>query len=200
MMKRAFPIALFLGLAMVLPVRAQDAAIKIAVANTARIFNEMQETRDLKQKLEGERKRLENEERERKEKIQSLRDARNLLKSDSPQYQQKNRELLEEAIKFDVWGKMLQAEVQRNQRVQMKHLFDKIQAAVNEVAAKKGFDLVLSDQRPEIPEDPEQMTLDQLRAMINARTVLYAGPKVDITNDVLALLNAKYTAGKADSN
>lgn len=197
---------MLLALALALPARAQspapaqDTPAKVAVANTARIFNEMQETRDLKQKLESERKRLEGEERERKDKIQSLRDARNLIKPDAPQYQQKNHELLEEAIRFDVWGKMVQADVQRNQRVQMKALFDKIQAAINEVATQKGFDLVLSDQRPEIPDDPEQLTLDQLRTLINARTVLYAGPKVDITNDVLAALNAKYTAAKPASN
>jgi len=38
----------------------------------------------------------------------------------------------------------------------------------------------------------EQINVDQLRGLINQRTVLYSNGKFDITNDVLANVDAKY--------
>ena len=194
-------IAALLGL-VVLTASAAMAAepTKVAVANTAKIFSEMQELKDLKAKMESERKLLEGVDREKREKINALKSARDALKSDTPQYQDKNAELLKAAIEYETWGKLNQANFQREQKLQMKMLFQRIQDAVAEIAKQKGFDLVLTDQRPDLPDDIENMTVDQLRSLINARTVLFANEKVDISNDVLALLDSKYRAGAKPAN
>jgi outer membrane protein len=173
---------------------------KIAVANTAKIFSEMQELKDLKTKMESERKLLEGVDRETREKINALKSARDALKSDTPQYQDKNAELLKAAIEYETWGKLNQANFQREQKLQMKMLFKRIEDAVTEVAKQKGFDLVLTDQRPDLPDDIENISVDQLRSLINARSVLFASEKVDISNDVLAALDSKYRAGAKPAN
>lgn len=165
---------------------------RIAIANPARIFNDMAETQDLKQRLEQERVRLEETERQKRQAIQALQERRALLRPDSPQFADVNRELAQAAIEFEVWGRLTQADIQRNQREQMRRLFDKIQAATARVAAERGFDLVLADQRPDIPESLEQLTVDQLRALINQRNVLFATPSVDISGEVTALLDREY--------
>ena len=174
--------------------QAQEAAgtVKVAIASPARIFNEMQETKDLKAKMETERKTLEGTEKEKRDKLNALKADRDALKPDSPQYHERNKELVQAAIEFEVWGKMMQAEVQRNQKQQMKHLYDLIEVAVGEVAKQKGIDLVIADQRADMPENLESVNVDQLRAIINQRDVLYSVPKVDITNDVIASLDAAY--------
>jgi Skp family chaperone for outer membrane proteins len=83
------------------------------------------------------------------------------------------------------------------QKEQLRTIFDKITAAVSEVASQKGFDLIVSDQRPPIPESLDQLDINQLRELINRRTVLYSAPKADISEDVIALLNARYVAAPA---
>ena len=45
----------------------------------------------------------------------------------------------------------------------------------------------------------DQLNLDQLRTLINSRNVLYASDKIDISNDVLAVLDARYRASVKQS-
>lgn len=175
------------------PLMAADGA-RIAVANTARIFSEMQELKDLRVKLQSEQKLLAGVSVEKQEKLKALKAARDALKVDAPQYQDKNAELLKAAVEYEAWGKINEANVQRDQKLQMRRLFEKIEQAVAEVAKQKGYDLVITDQHPDLPDDLDQVTLDQLRTMINSRNVLYMGEKIDISNDVLAVLDARYRA------
>lgn len=175
------------------PLLAADAT-RIAVANTAHIFSEMQELKDLRAKLQSEQKLLAGVSNEKQDKLKAMKAARDALKADSPQYQDKNAELLKAAIEYESWGKINEADVQRNQKLQMRRLFEKIEQAVAEVAKQKGYDLVITDQHPDLPDEVDQVSLDQLRTMINSRNVLYTGEKIDISNDVLAVLDARYRA------
>lgn len=170
-------------------------APNIAVANTARIFSEMQELKELQAKLSSERELLAGVNREKRQKLEALQAARDALKSDTPQYKEKNAELLKAAIEYETWSKLNQVNFEREQKLQMKSLFEKIEAAVAEVARQKKIALVITDHRPELPENLDALNMDQLRGLINARTVLYAGENVDISNDVLALLDARYRSG-----
>lgn len=177
------------------PVSAQAASAtptKIAIVNPAKVFNDMQETKDLKTKLENERRSLEQAEQARRQRLQELQDQRNLLKPDAPQFAEKNRELQQAVVEFQVWGQMTKADVERNQKQQMKALYDKIVAATAQVAMTKGYDLVLADQRPEIPDVLDNVPMDQLRLLINGRNVLFASAGVDLTADVTAALDAQY--------
>lgn len=178
------------------PARAQSAQpTKVAIANPAKIFQQLQETNDLKAKMENTRKTLEQQEFERRQKIKDLEAQRNQLKPDAPAYQERQHELLQATMEFQVWGQMMQADVQREQKQQMKSLFDKITTAVTEVATQKGIDLVIAEQRPDL-DNIDQLNVEQVRALINTRNVLFSAPQIDISNDVIAAMDAKYKAGK----
>src|SRR3954453_23896290 len=146
--RRLFPIvtaglALAIGtLAAPSAARAQDA--KIAVCNPARVFGDMLETKDLKQSLENQRKQIEGEVAQRQQKVKDLQAARDMLKVDSPQYSKADQDFMQEAIQFDTWSKITQAQLQGQQKAQMKNLFDKIVTATGQVAQQKGIDLVLA--------------------------------------------------------
>lgn len=178
------------------PAVSDGSPISIAICNPARIFQDMQETQDLRQTMEAEGKQFEEKKREFQTKLQELQASREQLKPDSPQYAQRNQELLKVATEFEVWGKITQADVQRSQKLRMKALFEKIQDAVSKVAEQKQIDLVISEQKPEVPENIDQVNVDQLRAILNGRNVLYHTPRVDISNDVIAVLDSDYRAGK----
>jgi Skp family chaperone for outer membrane proteins len=173
---------------------AQETA-KVAVVNPARAFQEMKETKDLKQKLENDRKSLEQEVNTRKGKVTDLQSQRDLLKPDSPQYAKADQDFMQEAIQFDTWSKITSAQLQGQQKQQMKTLFDKIVAATSAVAQQKQIDLVIADQRPDLPENLAQISVEQMRAILNGRNVIYNNNKADITNDVIAQLDSMYTSG-----
>ena len=165
---------------------------KVAIANPGRIFSEMQELKDLRGKMDSEKKLLEGVDREKREHVRAIEAARDALKVETLQYQEKNAELLKVTIEYETWGRLNNANFQREQKLQLKLLYQKIEEAVAEVAKQKGYDLVISDQRSEMPAEIDRLNIEQLRVIINSRAVLYSGEKADISNDVLALLDAKY--------
>jgi hypothetical protein len=46
-----------------------------------------------------------------------------------------------------------------------------------------------------MPENLTQISVEQLRAMLNGRNILYASDKIDMNSAVIAELDAKYKAG-----
>lgn len=178
--------------AAVLPARAQEVS-KVGTANTGQIFSQIKETKDMQQKITEMGKNLAQQEQAKRANITALQEARNQFKPESDQFKQKNEELMRAAIDFESWGRINQAEVQREKKQQMKYLFDKIEAAVGEIAKQKGLDIVVADQRGEI-NNLDQINEDQLRVLLNQRIVLYSSSKNDITNDVIAYMDKNYKA------
>jgi Skp family chaperone for outer membrane proteins len=143
--------------------------------------------------MKADQSNLAQQQQSKAQKLNDLKSALQLLKPDAPGYADKQRELVTASIEAETWAKISDAEFKRNQRVIMKSVFDKIQAATAQVAQQKGIDLVIADQRPQIPDNVDQLSIELLQQLISARTVLYATAPVDISSDVAAVLDAQYT-------
>lgn len=179
------------------PARAQAAQakpVRIAVANPARIFNEMQETRSLQARMAEEQKKFVATEREKRAQIEQIKQARDAMKPDHPQYDELNNQLLNASVEYKVWGEAEKARAEGRQKRQMRSLFDKVQAAIAEVAKEEGIDLVIADQRDPLPEDIDQININQLKASILSKDVLYASKESDVSDKVLARLDARFKA------
>lgn len=194
---------LFLTAALLLPaplVRADNHDNpRIATVNTAKIFGEMQETKDLRQKMDADGKAIEAEREKRKTELQELQKKRELFSEGSADFEKINKDLIQKAVEMQAWQELTKAELNRQQKTQMRNLFNKIEDAVKTVAQQKNLDLVFVDQKMELPTDSktmEQITIDQLRGLINQRNIVYNNNRLDITNDVLALVDANYKAKK----
>jgi Skp family chaperone for outer membrane proteins len=173
------------------------ADLKIAVANAGKIFSDIKEKKDWEQKMQADEKTLQDTAFTKQQHVKDLQSQRDNLRTDSPQYADKDKELQTAAIDLKVWAEIQQAEQQRTNKIQTKALFDKIVNAVAQVATQKGFDLVLADQHPEVPDNfMDQASLEQVRALLGQRNVLYSSPQVDITQDVITAMDAKYASGK----
>jgi Skp family chaperone for outer membrane proteins len=189
------------AIALVLPARLASAqeGPRIGIINPAKIFNEMQETKDLKQKMESDRQAIQAEAKRRADDLEEAKKARALFTEGTEDFNKKNQEMIRKAVELQVWQEMIKADLARQQKTQMKNLFEKIEAATKEVAESKKLDLVLVEQKIDLPSDPntmEQINVDQLRNLINQRSVMYSNGKFDITNDVLANVDAKYKSHK----
>jgi Skp family chaperone for outer membrane proteins len=181
--------------ALAMPVAAQQAPTKVAVANTARILNDLQQTKDLNQKIQNDLKALEAERAGREQKVKDLQAARDMVKPDAPQYQEANKQWLQARMEYEIWIQLQRANLEREQKMQMSALFRKIEQTVAEVATQKGIDIVIAEQRTEVPDNLDAINVDQLRAVIGQRNVLFHAPQTDITNDIITSMDAKYKAG-----
>jgi Skp family chaperone for outer membrane proteins len=170
----------------------QDAGVKIAIASPPRILSQLQETKDVMNKMNAEREHLASLEKQKRDNVKSLQDARDQLKPGTTQYQERNQDFLKAAIEFDSWGKLTQVDVQRQQKEQMQRMFNKIQKAVQDLAKQRNIDIVITEQKPEIPDNLDQINVQQLKDNINGRNLLYFNPKLDISDDVVALMDKQY--------
>jgi Skp family chaperone for outer membrane proteins len=199
--RRSLCVLALSAVAFVLPARvawAQEGP-HIGIVNPAKNFNEMQETKDLKQKMESDRQAIQAEAKKRADDLEEAKKARALFTEGTDDFNKKNQEMIRKAVELQVWQEMIKADLARQQKTQMKNLFEKIEAATKEVAEAKKLDLVLVEQKIDLPSDPntmEQINVDQLRNLINQRSVMYSNGKFDITNDVLASVDAKYKSHK----
>lgn len=179
---------------------AQEAPSHIAVANTGTIFTQMKETVDLRQKMEADRNKLQTQLLEKQGNLKALKSTRDELKEGSPQWNDRNLQLMEESIKLDNWQRYETARVQQQEKIQTKQLFEKIQAAIATVAKQRNIDIVLTAQATQLPPSLEQINMEQLRMAIASINVLYVDPKSDITDAVIAQLDSEYsTAGTSSS-
>lgn len=172
---------------------AQGGAQKIATANPSKIFFSMKEKTDVQQRLAQQREKLREEERSRRQKVQDLQSALELLKPDAPQYEEANKQFMTAAIEFKNWGEVSQAQSARDDKLMTKMLFDKITTAIGEIAKERGIDLVIAEQPP---INIEKISADQLTQFMAQRQVLYTSATTDLSADVIARLDERYNATK----
>lgn len=171
----------------------QGTQLKIATASPSKIFFGMKEKNDVVAQLKQEVAELEKQNVSRRNKVTDLKNAMELLNPDAPQYEEANRAFMTAAIEHKNWLEVSQAQAARNEKMMTKMLFDRITAAIAELAKERGFDLVIAEQ-PAF--NIERMTAEQLTQAMAQRQVLYASATTDLTNDVIARLDEKYNAGK----
>ena len=172
-------------------------APRIAVVNPSRIFNEMKETKSLNDKMNGEMAKFEATRRQKVEAIDQLKKSRNDMRPDHPQYEELNNQLVAASADAEVWMKTQAIVNDQRQKRQTKIIFEKVQAAVGEVARQRGIDLVIADTKDVLPDGPELEKADirAVKAAIYQKDVLFASDRLDISSDVLANLDAKFQAG-----
>lgn len=194
MFKRVIQFAAIALLALAPLAKAQD-AIRIAVCNPGKVFESLDERKAIQDKMKGERDRIQNEAKRRDEEVKQMKLEREQLKPESAPYAEKTQLMMQKAVEFEVWARIMEQEMAKREKDQVKALYDKIAAACKVVAEQKKLDLVLSERAPQIPPDMTQLTPDQLRALLAQTDVLYKNEKADVTQAVIAQLNADYAKG-----
>lgn len=124
--------------------------------------------------------------------IQVEMDKLRKLQPDSDTYRELESKVTEMQVKHKSMQERAGREFSRREAESMAALYKEIQAMAARVAAHKGYTLVIQGPATEMDTgDPNRL----LAAM--ARTVVYADPRSDITNDVIFNLNHFYKQAKA---
>lgn len=191
---RRLPIACLIGVALLASSAfAQSQPTKVGVINVGKVFNSLQETKDVKDKLQSDQRSLKAEMDGHQQELNSLKQQRDsTLKPGTPQYQDMTQQLEKKSITYDTELKIKQLGLQQQQTQQLKAIYDKITAAVTDMAKKRGLDLVLVENNPPFPADVADMEPTALSHLINDRNMMYVSPSVDLTNDAVTALDAGY--------
>jgi Skp family chaperone for outer membrane proteins len=171
---------------------APSAPVSIAIANPETIAEQIKEFKDLNGQLDLDNKNFQQTLQDKKNDLQAKQQALTFLKPDSPEYAAKQDELLKASIEDDAWAKETQLAFETKEKTKIRDLFQEIQDAIAKVAQKDGYSLVIADQRPKVPDNLQGVTVDQLRASIAARTILYSDQSRDISGEVITLMDKDY--------
>lgn len=115
------------------------------------------------------------------------------IKPGTAEYREKVIQLRELQVTLDARFKLLEQVLSFERGAIMRELYMKIESAVNRIAERDGYDAVLLDDTDfKLPEEASQ---DDMNRAILARSVLYRHASVDITEQVVRLMNNEFKAG-----
>jgi Skp family chaperone for outer membrane proteins len=172
---------------------------KVAVVNLKLAYTSMQETKATQDRLKGFNDELQTMQTSHKDTLNALQaKMANSLKADSDAQTAAMDEFDAKSLEFATSEKQMQIRMVREQNRQLTVAFDEIQAAVAEIAKKKGLDLVLVNSNTDLPPNAKDIANSEtLAGLIFNRSLLYVSDKVDITSDVIAAVDASYKARPA---
>jgi Skp family chaperone for outer membrane proteins len=187
--------AALLGPAALVAAAAPDRPTRVAVVSIPRVFDEMQETKDAKVRLRQDQQRLAAESKTKVDELQKMRAEGGNFRRGSDQYTEWRQRMMRATIQAQAWEATAKQELDWRVKNQTRDTFEKIAAAVAEYANSNQIDLVLSDHQPTLTdEDLEKNPADKISAAIDQRRVVYASKNIDISDAIIAALDAKYKA------
>ncbi len=172
-------------------------ATSVAVVNIPDVSERYNRRADLEAQFELIREGLNKKRDELRDKItRAGRSLQEELKPGTSEFQARQKELAMLEAELQYFVESEGRRIERELAGSLKLIFDDIQVAVSEIAKQRNIEIVLAaDQLPvSAPENTSQV-----RQQIVLQKVVYWHPNVDITDDVVNHLNARYDAAKKGS-
>ncbi len=170
--------------------RASLSTGRIACLDVIFIFNEYQRWKDLEEEMKVVREDTQKEIERRRDQIDTLQGTLNVMSPDDPMYAKKTREMLALQIDYKNWSDLMQADMAREVGIWTRRMYKEVLEVTAELALREDYDMVFYVSPPDLRGfDP-----DAIQEQIRARKLVYASPRVDITQVVLDKLNANYRA------
>jgi len=182
---------------------AADAArpAKVGVVDLTRVFESSDRAKELNQEAVEMMRQYSARLNSSKERVRELSSSAAEFAMGTPQRQEQEKKL-EEAVKT---ARLLQQEAyskENSARVRnTMAVYQDVNVAAEAVARKRGLDLVLRQRSlpRHTEEEMENMPINALILEISQRTALYQSPEMDVTDDVIAELNAAYAKTKTEA-
>jgi len=163
---------------------------RVACVNVIYTINEYQQQKDLPEEFNGHRERVMAEDKQRKDRIDTLQAEIDRMDPNDPTLVQRMREMLALQIDYKNWRDLKQADTARELGVWSIRIYRDVVRAVEELAKRDGYDMVYyRGEFEQVSMDP-----DVIREQIRSLHLLYANPAIDLTQVVLDKLNAEYRA------
>jgi len=160
---------------------------KIGVVSVSRALRDCQATAQYREKTTADNDKMALEEAKLNRDVQSLTGEIRALRRGSDDYMARYKELLQKQAELKVLQEYNNQQSGLRDRNWTELLYKEILTVVNDLAKKKGLEMVLERTEPTFPT----ATADQLMMTLSTHKVLYDGGCLDITDEVIAELNKK---------
>jgi len=158
---------------------------RIAVVSVRRILENSRTNAQWEAKARAESEKIRAELDKLSKELKAIEADMATRKVGSSDYLKLMREGAEKQAILEAKDKFYQQELALKQQQQIEQLYQDIIAAVASVAKDKGADLVIAKEEFQFPST----SLRELTLVIQTSKVLYNAEHIDITNDVLAVLD-----------
>ena len=165
---------------------ARAGRLKVAVVNLGEVFDRYHKKKEFDAALLADRTKKLEIIREKSREISKLEEELELFDLGTDAGKRTELSLFRKRVELDTYRRLAQEEALRQQTAYTTKLFDDIQARVSQFAKVQKIDLVLKVEDAGIAA----RTLEMAQLEIKLQTVLYCSPALDITDRVIASLNA----------
>ena len=164
----------------------EQKCLKIGIVSVRKIFQDCKRNVQYRRDLAAERDKLETELEKLSKEIDLDKTGLKTLKPGSPDYLSAMKEILEKQARLQAQQEFFKRQMDIREQTIIESLFNDVVNATAEVAKEKGLDLVLEKSEPELPA----INSNELTLTISTHKVLYSAGCEDITNAVLAKVDA----------
>ncbi|MEO1236422.1 MAG: OmpH family outer membrane protein [Planctomycetota bacterium] len=162
---------------------------KVAVVNLEEVIRNCQQQAVVRASNQALAEELKAEQQRRQQEIATLTTQIDPLQPGTEAWNNKRDELEAKTIELQVWAQATEQKNQREQARQFAEIYTAATQATADVAAALGYDIVL--QAADLP-NIERANVQQLQTIVATRKVVYAGEGADITQAVLARVDANF--------
>ncbi len=114
------------------------------------------------------------------------------LKAGTDTYEGAVRDLQIKAAQFQMEESLKKFDIMHEMSRNIKALYDEMQTAVATVAKRKGIDLVLVDNDPELPEGPLNLSPEDMQKVLSQKNIYYVTPSAVVTDEVATELDKMF--------
>lgn len=176
------------------PAQSTAGGAKIGVVNVAQVSSKIQEIKEFQAHIQNKQQLYDAAVKGHQAQLQDMKEKLGNLKQDSDQFNAKFDDFQETVGHFNMDDQLAKARLLQEVNRQNKALFVEIQQVVAEIAKQKGLDLVIVEPEVQLPTSVQNIDPQQLNNLISQKTVLYASPRVDLTEEVATAMDAAYKA------
>jgi len=173
---------------------AVRADLKVGVVDLVTVTNNYERTKDASADLQVEQANLKAETDPKVTELEELRLQRDSFNRGTEEWKKLDERLLKKQVELRNWIAIERIKIERRHRDVLLNMYREIADVVERVAKKKALDLVFTKaflEPPQIDVD-ESRGLEDLKKRIIGQRVLYPTDTVDLTEEVLKILNAEY--------
>jgi Skp family chaperone for outer membrane proteins len=173
---------------------AEAEEFKIGIVDISSVFEKYQKRIDLDQELKEQEKGFQDEINKKRKEIIDLDEEIQLLDLGS-ESRSSNENLLERKnVELEGYAKFAERQLLKKYKDFFENIYQEVVHKVEEIGKQEDFDLIIKKEE----SDVKSGKISDLQFKIGIRTVLYHSDSVDITLDVIDILNASYSKEKGE--
>ena len=165
-----------------------DSPPAIGVVDIAQVFEGYQMTRDLEERFDARQRDIRAQADNRRQAMEKQFASLEAFDPASKDYAERRENLQRMQFEFRVWLEMEEQRLKEEHMLWLRLIYDDVCQAVAQSARSRGVDLVLTHR--ELSDDVPDSSA--LRNEILLKKVLYFSDRIDLTGQVLRLVNESY--------